>query len=299
MRKFLIQITVLTILVIVSFALVLSRANGYTDPFYRRFTSPKQNNLIIGTSRTAQGLQPEVFKNILNRNFFNYSFTIAHSPFGSTYLESIKKKLNTQETKGIYIISIDPWSISSMTAFPNDSLHFRELELCLGNTTNVNSNPNFTYLLHNLKGRYNELLFQKKSGLYLHDDGWLEVTVNMDSITVNKRIADRVEMYRTNNLPYYHFSSLRLDYLKNTIEFLNHHGEVYLVRLPIHPDMMAIDNQLMPDFDNKIQNIVPLTKGYYDMTKLNNDFSYTDGNHLYKESGVIVTRMIAQWIQGQ
>ena len=73
---------------------------------------------------------------------------------------------------------------------------------------------------------------------------------------------------------------------------------MYLVRLPIHPDMMAIDNQLMPDFNNKMQNIVPLTEGYYDMTKLNNEFSYTDGNHLYKESGVIVTRMIAQWIKG-
>jgi len=297
MRKFIVQITILSILVLVAFALILSRANGYTDPFYIRFTTPKQQNLILGTSRAAQGVQPEVLKNAFNRNFNNYSFTIAHSPFGATYLESIKNKLDHDQKDGIFIITVDPWSISSTTLSPNDSLNFRELELCLSNTPKVDRDPNYTYLLRNLKGKYRELVIRKKAGLYLHNDGWLEISINMDSAIAEKRIAERVEMYRTTNLPYYQFSSLRLEYLQKTIEFLNQHGNVYLVRLPLHPDMMDIDNLLMPDFNEKIEQLAPQTKGYYDMTIFNDEFSYTDGNHLYKESGKIVTNKIAKWIK--
>ena len=104
-------------------------------------------------------------------------------------------------------------------------------------------------------------------------------------------------MYKTENLPQYQFSSLRLEYLQKTIEFLNQHGNVYLVRLPLHPDMMVIDNLLMPDFNEKIEQLAPLSKGYFDMTVYNDEFSYTDGNHLYKSSGKIVTDKIAQWIK--
>jgi len=299
MKRFLIQIAVLSILVVVSFILILARANGYTDAFYTRFTTPQQSNLILGTSRAAQGLQPVVLQGILDRSFFNYSFTIAHSPYGPTYLESIKKKLDTRETRGIFILTVDPWSISSTTPDPNDSVHFRELDLCLGNTTKVNRSPNFTYLFRNLKGKYHELLFQKRSGMFLHENGWLEVPVKMDSSRVVKRIADRVKMYEEDNLPYYNFSDLRLEYLKMTIEYLKNHGQVFLVRLPIHPDMMAVEELLMPDFNTRIEGIAPLTDGYIDMTQLNSDFNYTDGNHLYIDSGKEASRMIAQWILGR
>jgi hypothetical protein len=282
MKKLLIQLSVLSVLVLVSFVLVLTRADGYTDPFYTRFTTPKQNNLILGTSRAAQGVQPGILDSIFEKDFYNYSFTIAHSPFGPTYMESIKKKLDQEKKDGIFIITADPWSISSTSELPNDSLNFRELHLCLANTPHVDRDPNFMYLFRNLKGNYKDVLFRKKSGLYLHDNGWLEVSIKMDSVKTRQRIADRVDMYKTQNLPYYQFSSLRLDYLKRTIQFLNQHGEVFLVRLPLHPHMMAIDDQLMPDFNLHMKQLAPLTRGYLDMTVRNEEFSYTDGNHLYK-----------------
>ncbi len=53
----------------------------------------------------------------------------------------------------------------------------------------------------------------------------------------------------------------------------------------------------MTDFNEKIQIIIPLTNGYFDMTKLKNEFRYTDGNHLYKESGKLVSTKIAEWIK--
>ena len=99
MKRFILQLALILSVLIGCIFLVLNKADGGTDPFYIRFTTPKQQNLILGTSRAAQGLQPHVFDSICNVNFYNYSFTIAHSPYGPTYLNSIKKKLNKAGTK--------------------------------------------------------------------------------------------------------------------------------------------------------------------------------------------------------
>lgn len=297
MKKFLYQITIFSFIVLISFTWVLFQADGYTDPFYIRFTTPKQNNLILGSSRAAQGLQPKIFNEQLDHDFYNYSFTIAHSPFGPVYLESIKRKFNEDEKNGIFIITVDPWTISSNTLNPNDSSNFRERNLCLGNTSVVNMNPNFFYLIKNMKGNYHTLLRSNNEAMYLHKDGWLEVSVSMNSVIVNKRIALKTESYRENNLPNYKFSELRLKYLKKIVEYLNQHGKVYLVRLPIHPDIFEIENKLMPDFKHKLKDVIPLTYGYYDMTSKNNHYQYTDGNHLYKESAKLASMEIAKWIE--
>lgn len=297
MKRFLYQILVFSLIVIIGFGWVLSRADGYTDPFYIRFTTPKQSSLILGSSRAAQGLVPAVFNEQLDHDFFNYSFTIDHSPFGPVYLESIKKKLDSNERDGIFIITIEPWSICSITNDPTDSLNFRERNLCLGNTSEVNMNPNFFYLIKNLKGSYYTIVRSYDESMYLHKDGWLEVSVPMNLVTVNKRIAEKTVSYRDTNLPKYKFSELRLTYLKKTVEYLNQHGKVYLVRLPIHQEIFEIENELMPNLKDKLNEVIPLTYGYYDMTSKNSDYQYTDGNHLYKESAKVVSMEIANWIK--
>lgn len=53
----------------------------------------------------------------------------------------------------------------------------------------------------------------------------------------------------------------------------------------------------MPDFDEKIQKVVPLSKGYLDMVARNSNYEFTDGNHLYKASGKIVSKKVAKWIE--
>lgn len=72
-----------------------------------------------------------------------------------------------------------------------------------------------------------------------------------------------------------------------------------MVRLPVHPKMMEIDNQLVPDFSDKM-NLISKSTGtpYLDLTGLNDRMIYTDGNHLYRESSQIITRKIGKWIAG-
>ena len=46
-----------------------------------------------------------------------------------------------------------------------------------------------------------------------------------------------------------------------------------------------------------MNGIVPMSNGYFDMTPINEKFQYTDGNHLHKESSLMVTEDIVNWIK--
>ena len=148
MKKFLIQISAFIIFPI-AFIIVttLIYADGYIDPFYKRFTTPQQNNLILGTSRAAQGIVPSILKKNFNINFYNYSFTISHSPFGKGYYESIKKKLDPKTKNGVFIVAVDPFSITSHIK-PNGEENF-DHEKMITNQKMVHTNPNFEYLIKN------------------------------------------------------------------------------------------------------------------------------------------------------
>jgi hypothetical protein len=284
-----------------SFLLILCQADGRSDAFYLRFTTTTQTNLIIGTSRAAQGLQPQILDEILQKEapFFNYAFTSAQSPFGPVYFNSIQKKLDTTKRNGTFIVTVDPWTICSATKNPNDSASFREADLALANTENVNQKPNWGYLYHNFGGKYHQILFPARTKMYLHEDGWLEVTLRRDTATINKRTLRKMKDYRFNVLPKYKFSSLRLQYLVKTIQYLNNYGDVFLVRIPVSEEMMRIENKLMSDFDSKIKEAILLSKDYLDLTKENSSFTYTDGNHLYKRSGAVVSKKVANWLKNK
>ncbi|GGF51603.1 hypothetical protein [Echinicola rosea] len=269
----------------------------YTDPFYLRFTSHKQKNLILGTSRAAQGLQPEIFKERLGLEIYNYSFTLSHSPYGKVYYESIVKKHN-KEKNGVFILAVDPWSISSWCNDPNDLAKFRENELSLGITHNVNMYPNFEYLLKNLKGNYKDILLPRTRKVFLHHDGWLEIKdIPMDSLSVSNRINEKLYDYRNKYLLKTKYSKVRYEYLLKIINYLSDYGEVYLVRLPVHFKMMEIEEELMPNFNNTIKDAIKNSQGYLDLTEYNSRFKYTDGNHLHKSSGIEVSQLVANWIE--
>ena len=298
MKKFVGYAVVFLLLIVAFFYLLCSLGNGYTDAAYIRFTTPRQHALILGTSRAAQGIIPAVLNEELLRNdFFNYSFSINLSPYGPSYLESIRRKLDPGTKHGIFIMAVDPWGICSVPGSPNDSSKFKELDFAIAKVKSVNTKINVDYFLNGYDQHFWDLIFKRKSRLFLHQDGWLEITVPMDSVSIEKRIISKAKEYKTLNLPDSKFSQTRYEYLIKTIDFLKEHGDVYLVRLPVHPSVMEIEEGLMPDFNNRILEITNQTgTRYYDMSDFNSNFIYTDGSHLYKESAKTVSKAIANWI---
>jgi len=255
--------------------------------------------MIIGASRAAQGLQPEVLnKYFPDHRFFNFAFTVIHSPYGPSYLKAIKKKLSPETNDGIFLISVNPFTISSKTTNPDDSIHFRELNGCIAKTTYLNFKPNFDYLLVNYNNFLKKFINRKNHDKrFLHQDGWLEITVNMDTDSVEERTQKKIKSYTGKEIPQFRFSRLRLKYLTKTIKFLKQHGKVYMIRLPMEERMFTLEEKYLPGFDSIIQSVAnTCSVPYFDLTPKNKEYIYTDGNHLYKKSGSEVSRLIAEWI---
>lgn len=309
MRRFIKNVILFSILPLCLIVLSFFLADGTIDSFYLRFTTPKQSNLILGTSRAAQGLQPQIIDSVLKQNgfeykLFNYSFTLAHSPYGPVYFQAIKKKLDEQAKNGIYIIAVDPWSISSNTKDPNDSMAFEENKLCLAKTKHVNGNHlNIDYLINSYSQPIFSIYIHKIKNLLrepttvLHKNGWLEVSVSMDSAQAQARLKNRIKEYTASFVPYYHFSSLRFFYLEKIIDLLNQHGNVYMVRLPVDSNLRKMDDHLIPNFDSLMTVLASEKKvQYINYIDDSNKYAYTDGNHLYKTCGRVVSRKLAEAI---
>jgi hypothetical protein len=295
MNRFLIKVAVFLLSNSLILFLLVHNINGYSDTIYLRFTSPRQTSLILGTSRAAQGLQPSILnRNFPEKQFYNFSFTLAHSRYGPNYLRIIQKKLKEGTHNGVFILTVDPWSISSSLDEGNDSTRFQELGLETSIHV-VDLNPNVFYLLKKYQGTLAHLIFRKNSTSFLHNDGWLEVS---PTLSILKKRAWKIRYYREQNLPGYKYSSVRFSSLFKTIRFLQSHGKVFLVRLPVHPLMMDIENEFMPSFSKKIDSLSNLTRvHYYDMTPMNAKFLYTDGNHIHKASTGYVTQNLSDWIR--
>jgi hypothetical protein len=54
-------------------------ADGTSDDYYLKFSTPKQGSMILGTSRAKQGLIPSVLSEAIEGGdvkLFNFSFTL-------------------------------------------------------------------------------------------------------------------------------------------------------------------------------------------------------------------------------
>jgi hypothetical protein len=181
---------------------------------------------------------------------------------------------------------------------PENEDTFPEKTNFLAEIDDVSINPNVEYLLNHYSSPYYNILLRRLSPghLRLHADGWLEVSIKMDSVSVKERSQAKFKQY-DRNVSQYKFSQTRLKYLVETIKLLKAHGDVYLVRLPVAKGLLDAENRLMPDFTKRMEELaMEYEIPYMDMTPDFNDYQYTDGNHLFKSSSEKVSRNVAAWI---
>jgi len=315
MNRFLRNILIASLCIVAVHIILGIFANGSTDNFYLRFTSSKQNSLIIGTSRSAQGIHPDILDSVLNlkdnNSIYNYSFSINNSSYGKEYYNAIENKINESVTNGLFIITIDPWAISS-----DSTLHDNEIDInsILYSKKYYNSYPNYEYLIKNYKKGWGNILLKriesnilfrnqnslnkiKGSFTFLRKDGLLEVYTSMDSAYVKQNTQNKVHSYNI-SMSRNKFSKFRFLYLKKTIQLLKKHGEVYLVRMPVHTSLLTIENSFYPLFDKKMINLANSTHvAYLNFVDSSTQYSYTDGNHLYIEDAKIYSIKLAERIK--
>ncbi len=299
MKKFLFKISFYIIGVIAVLLFLGSFADGNTDDNYRHFTGPKPSNMILGDSRGVQAIVPDVLDSkFKGRTFNNFAFNIADSPYGNIYFEAIKKKIDPDTKNGIFILTVDPWSLSADKSLEEKDLP--ETRSPLADMHFYDVDPNYEYLSRNYSRSWFNIYKDReevaKSNTYLHKNGWMEVTVDVHPDTVAARTEKKVEEVVVSSKKQ-EISSYRLHALEDIIKFLKAKGSVYIVRIPPSEKVLEIEKIYSPDFSKKMKNI---SKKYgakfFDFAPKANDYIYTDGNHMYKTSGRLFTAQIADSI---
>ncbi len=282
------------------FTFVLMNYGGAIDYFYEKFTTPKAKSMIMGDSRSLQGIQPRVmneyFKDSdLDLPMFNYSFTIAQALIGPLYNESILKKLDTTSDKGIFIISITPEMLTSKKGYANEKGVFREEGQPPHNMKFVATNPNYEYVIKNLSFFHFKGAFGKNA--VVHKDGWLEENNLPKSKKVLQEWKDhQIELFLNNREEYY-LSDIRINSLKDLIKELKNRGNVFLVRMPISKEFLEYEEKYYPGFDEIVDSIANENSiSYFNFNPNNEAYETYDGHHINKFSGVRFTKSLCDSI---
>ncbi|HEY4148250.1 MAG TPA: hypothetical protein VGM41_04950, partial [Chitinophagaceae bacterium] len=188
-------------------------ADGYTDHYYLRYSSPRQTSMILGISRAAVALEPSIIDSSLKKeypgiNMYNFAFMLHMSPYGKVYFDAVKKKLRADAGKAVFIVTVDPWTVANFRDEPEDEAQSREKHYGLDQGGSLSSNPNFLYLINGYGQPYMSVLSTKIKTRFLnrypdyklHNDGWLELSYPMDSASVAGRFKTTLNIYSTQYL---------------------------------------------------------------------------------------------------
>ncbi|WP_419488508.1 hypothetical protein [Chryseobacterium bernardetii] len=299
MKKFLIKIVPYFVAVLIVLAILGSYADGNTDDNYMHFAVKKPKNIILGDSRGSQGVVPEVLKNKLSTNFDNFSLNIVQSPYGQVYFKALKRKLDTETKDGIFILTVGPWNLSLNKNIKNEK-DFPEEHSPLNDMYFYDRSPNYEYLLKHYTRSWFKIYTERaeagKSNSFLHDDGWMEININMNADSVAARTR-RKEMDYKLLASTVELSPARIKAFNEIINYLRTKGSVYIVRIPTSQTLTAIEDRKYPHFSELLKDIGHKQNvKVFDFSKKYADYNYTDGNHMYKESSKKLTAQIADSI---
>jgi len=300
MKKFFIKSIIFFSLVFSIISFILLFYGGYVDYYYPKFASPTATSLILGDSRSFQGIQPQVINNYfkdsnLELNVLNYSFTIVETAYGEPYKKSIVKKLDPNAKNGIFILSVHPYLLSARDENdnPEKNIYF-ETNLPPNNMNTVNSKLNIEYFFRNFNYFHFRGIIKKTSET--HKDGWLEETNLPDDKQLLAKWKKNQIMLYTGFTKKWRKSSKRVQSLEEISKILKKHGNVFLVRLPIDKELLDIENEYWVNFDKDMQNMSDKNGLDYINFTINNHFTTYDGIHIDKFKGVGFTKMLCDSI---
>lgn len=274
-------------------------ADEESDPLYVKIASKPAGSMIIGSSRAAQGLVPSILDSLLEipykKPFFNFAFSHVHSRYGPVYLRAIQKKLSPETGEGLFLLVVDPAVIAANRFYPEDTTLFPERSTFVNTLRHFDTRPNFSFLFDQYPNAWGSLLLNHFiNPVKARDNGWIEVLIPDDAASRQMRLGMKLteyqQKYRINT-----YSRTRFLYLAKTIEFLQQHGKVMLVRMPVHPQLYALEEKNSDSFEEAIQSLCrKYTLPYLDYSPFRDQYQYTDGSHLTRKSARIFSRRLAR-----
>ena len=101
--------------------------------------------------------------------------------------------------------------------------------------------------------------------------GGLKTKKNYSMKSINELTMRKIDILK---IGYMKNENIRIQYLDSTISFLKNYGEVILVRLPIHPKFIEMENKFFPEFENEIGRVKSNHRIKY-LSMINNKNNYS------------------------
>ncbi|WP_188461274.1 hypothetical protein [Marivirga lumbricoides] len=231
----------------------------------------------------------------LKHEIYNYAFTVNRAVWGPSHLKAIKKKLKKCDTSALFIIECNLWSFysksSKLNSFPEENAPPNSIVF-------PNIHPNFEYFSGGYDFPNLHLIIPSdgKENSYVNELGRMVITKKFDSTLIDQNIKTKMKTYANK------FNSVikderRFKYLSETIAELSKYGEVFLVRMPVANEMLVLEEELAPKFDERMKAI---SNGrYINLKYLSNTYITTDGNHIQNKYVDSVTCIIADSVNIQ
>lgn len=261
---------------------------------YEKLFMEKGHSLILGTSRAAKLNDSLISINFKKTNLepiLNYAFNLNMSPYGPLYSESIIRHIDfSSERKGVFIVCVDPWAFSEKKFALNDSSIFRE------NRTSIDFNADqkwatYKYFLHNYSKSYFHLFTDRNTEKSSASEA------RPSPQFVQNHLEAKLASYRLLHFNSEDLSPLRLQSFRSLIQKLLEKGDVYLVKLPVSNEMVALENEYAPEFDKIINTIANEFNLYLiDFYDYSDRFLCYDGNHLWQPDADKVSAIISDII---
>lgn len=296
MKKFVIKCVIFLLLFGGIFIWMLSRYGGYADYFYVKFTTPKQHSMILGDSRSMQGILPSIVNRNLDNQFekpvYNYSFTLGQIAYGPAYLESIKRKLDPNTRNGVFILNVSPWILTERELDDPQNNRYFESDMPPHNMQSVDRKPNLEYVYRNFSYFHFKAIFRGIT--QTHEDGWLEQQLPTDQSELKQWKIDLLQDFGQ-KAKTWKPSSYRMAALNETVAYLSRYGKVYLVRMPVDAEVLAIEDDFWADFDAQVKSVSVKNRAPYFRFGAGRFTTY-DGNHLDNSETVRFTKVLCDSI---
>ena len=255
---------------------------GKIGDVYPRVSSPLQSSLVLGTSRAAQGVNPDILNERLREHYpdcglYNFSFHLDETTYNEIYYHAVLKKLKPDNSRGFFILTVDPW------AFKRDNEIIGELDL-----RSVADSPNIEYLVRFFNRTWISPL---PTHVFINASGRSIVSGIKRS---DAMVESKIRTYREMASHFAYSDSSEQVFVKLADE-LRKRGDVYMVRMPVSEEMVALEDSIMPGFSQKMSDLSKkLGVRFFDF--IHEPFETNDGNHLTKEEGDRFSSMLADSI---
>lgn len=297
MKGFLYKLLVFGAIALLTHVIAGYHMNGDTDTNYLRFTPNKNTGLILGNSRAAQAVCPDDITS--HEGLFNAGFSLTTSPYGEGYYSYLKRQLNDSKGEQLFIFCVDPWSLSSAKDSVTGAEIFSEETKWVASTGSI-SYPNWEFMIEQYPYGWGNIIrehYRPTSGMFLHQNGWLEVKREYNELRAAKRRASKLSGYRKDVYVTNHPSASRKGTLRKIIQELKKKGRVMMVRIPVHLDFFEMEQAFWPSFESEM-NEIAAKEGitFWSPKELNEQLTYNDGHHMNHKSSHMFSGLLNEKI---